>query len=903
LDCNELKDNSSLLIQIFTSFSDKKYIEAILHAITTILPNALIIGSTTDGEIMNGAVSEDMTVLSFTQFYHTKLKVASVIHQDSVFESGRMLADKLISKDTKLMISFADGIYTNGEFFLNGIASVDSSVMIAGGLAGDRDKFVQTFVFTKDAIISKGAVAISLDSDSLYVHNQYNFNWKSIGNELIVTNAKDNHLYTIGDRSAIDTYSYYLGDDVVKHLPAIGVNFPLVITRGGVQIARAVIAIGEDGSLILAGNIHTGDRVHFAYGDINGILKDSKKLYDEICKHPIESIFIYSCMARRHIMPNYIELETLPAQDIAPTAGFFTYGEFFSNDKNELFNQTMTIVALSEDSQSYIDRPHETKKDDDMAGSTIIALTHLINVTSRENELHKKILKEQKDTFELLFDKANYGIFIFQDGKITHCNEKILDILGYSSKADIISKTVTDFSPVYQENGDSSIEKFTEIIEKLESKKISEFEWILIKSTGEEFYVEMVMTSINISQRSVIHIACRDIDNNKKLSKELLKKTEDLNKFNYTLENKIKEALRDLKSAQKLAKMASWRFDHKTGIIQSSQELNRIFGINPKVVKSYTIDDLRKVIHPDDLPMIEKQFGDHLKDKKAIKMRYRIVLYDKTIKYIEEHCSTRYDADGYPAISYGTIQDITASVESERQLDIKEKLLIEQSRLAEMGSMIGMIAHQWSQPINTISMLIQSLIVKYEREILDDDIIEVFDQKTSEQILLMSNTIDDFRNFFKPTNDKSDFSLNKAINTATSLLLILLTKHKVDLQITTDDDITLYGHQNELGQVIINIIHNAIDIMNSRKIENKIIKIITTRYEDRVKISINDNGGGIPDDVIGKVFDPYFSTKDEFKGTGLGLFMCKMIIEDHMNGEIKASNVEDGANFEIILKI
>jgi signal transduction histidine kinase len=284
-------------------------------------------------------------------------------------------------------------------------------------------------------------------------------------------------------------------------------------------------------------------------------------------------------------------------------------------------------------------------------------------------------------------------------------------------------------------------------------------------------------------------------------------------------------------------------------------------------------------------------------------MRYRIVLYDKTIKYIEEHCSTRYDADGHPAISYGTIQDITASVESERQLDIKEKLLIEQSRLAEMGSMIGMIAHQWRQPINTISMLIQSLIVKYEREILDDDIIEVFDQKTSEQILLMSNTIDDFRNFFKPTNDKSDFSLNKAINTATSLLLILLTKHKVDLQITTDDDITLYGHQNELGQVIINIIHNAIDIMNSRKIENKIIKIITTRYEDRVKISINDNGGGIPDDVIGKVFDPYFSTKDEFKGTGLGLFMCKMIIEDHMNGEIKASNVEDGANFEIILKI
>ncbi|TET87999.1 MAG: diguanylate cyclase, partial [Sulfurovum sp.] len=153
----KIQDSSSLLIQIFSAFNDKTFISTLLSELTPFLPDAVIIGSTTDGEIMNGKVSSGKVVLSFTQFEHTTLKAAAIEHKANGYYSGQYLAKELIGEDTKLLIAFADGLHTNGEEFLNGIDSVNDEVIVAGGHAGDNNNFIETLVFTKEHIFTHGA--------------------------------------------------------------------------------------------------------------------------------------------------------------------------------------------------------------------------------------------------------------------------------------------------------------------------------------------------------------------------------------------------------------------------------------------------------------------------------------------------------------------------------------------------------------------------------------------------------------------------------------------------------------------------------------------------------------------------------------------------------------------------
>lgn len=267
--------------------------------------------------------------------------------------------------------------------------------MLAGGMAGDGAEFKNTFVFYNDKIISSGAVGVSINSKKLNVENGYSFFWQEIGKELVITKVEDNCVYEINGVSAVDTYKKYLGEEAAKRLPEIGNEFPLIINRDGVKIARAVLAKGENGSLIFAGNLHVGDRVHFGFGNANAILKESIEMDKKFDNIPVESIFVYSCVARRRYLEDAVSVEISPLAEIAPTSGFFTYGEFFKSNEAELLNQTMTIVSLSESDKivkhehkeltinPYIERISATNK----------ALSNLIDQTTQE-------LKETNENLE-----------------------------------------------------------------------------------------------------------------------------------------------------------------------------------------------------------------------------------------------------------------------------------------------------------------------------------------------------------------------------------------------------------------------------------------------------------------------------------------------------------------------
>jgi len=441
IEDKNIQNTSSLLIQVFTGLNDKLQIAELLEELNTFLSEAVIIGATTDGEIKDGKISSGEVVLSFTVFEHTVCKVAAVTHEANGYFSGKYLANKLIEDNTKLMIAFADGLHTNGEEFLNGISSVNSTIPVAGGHAGDNFEFEKTFVFTKEGIIEKGAVAVTLNSEHLNIFTDHSFHWHSIGNELTVTKAEGNRIYTIDNRTAVDTFAYYLGTDIAEGLPGIGIEFPLIVNRNGLDLARTTMAKEADGSLLLAGTLNTGEKVRIGFGHNVEIIKASQRIVSNTAKEPSEAIFIYSCTARKHFMGDEIEAEILPFQTIAPVSGFFTYGEFFSSSKKrELLNQTMTLVSLSESDRVHKKSPKKKKETINVTASSVDALTHLVNITSKELDERAETLsrsnqqnKYLRERIELALKGSRTSVLDWNfSGSYMYISASWKEMLGYS---------------------------------------------------------------------------------------------------------------------------------------------------------------------------------------------------------------------------------------------------------------------------------------------------------------------------------------------------------------------------------------------------------------------------------------------------------------------------------------
>jgi PAS domain S-box-containing protein len=244
------------------------------------------------------------------------------------------------------------------------------------------------------------------------------------------------------------------------------------------------------------------------------------------------------------------------------------------------------------------------------------------------------------------------------------------------------------------------------------------------------------------------------------------------------------------------------------------------------------------------------------------------------------------------------IEDITEEIKRNKSIKQKDRLLVQQSKMAAMGEMIGAIAHQWRQPLNITALMIQGLQEQFLDEDLDEESLEYIVDKCMQQINFMSNTIEDFRNFFKPNRSKVNFSVKELLEKSISMVESQFKSHNITLSLD-GDDFRLTGYDTEFQQVILNILSNSKDaIIDIQKNDSGYIgKISIEVYKNYIKIS--DNGGGIPDEIKDRVFEPYFTTKDDTSGTGIGLYMSKTIIEDSMNGKIYLSNSDNGSVFKI----
>jgi len=229
----------------------------------------------------------------------------------------------------------------------------------------------------------------------------------------------------------------------------------------------------------------------------------------------------------------------------------------------------------------------------------------------------------------------------------------------------------------------------------------------------------------------------------------------------------------------------------------------------------------------------------------------------------------------------------------------KDHLMIQQGRLAAMGEMIGNIAHQWRQPLNVVGLLVQSLPEYHHRGELSRECLEETVGQAMEVITHMSQTMDDFRNFFKPDREKKEFHFREVMGKSLSFLRPHLRYHNIEVTIEISDGLRVRGYPNEYSQVLINILGNAKDVFLERGTRDPVIAIRAFEKDGRSVVTVTDNGGGVSQDIVSRIFDPYFTTKQTGEGTGLGLYMSKTIIEKNMQGSLTVRNVEQGAEFRI----
>lgn len=236
------------------------------------------------------------------------------------------------------------------------------------------------------------------------------------------------------------------------------------------------------------------------------------------------------------------------------------------------------------------------------------------------------------------------------------------------------------------------------------------------------------------------------------------------------------------------------------------------------------------------------------------------------------------------------------------EIRVKDALMLQQSRLAAMGEMINNIAHQWRQPLNNLGLIIQNNCFEYEAGVMTREQMAIDTKKSMELIQFMSQTINDFSRFFRKDKEKTTFRVREILDKALGLIEANLRSHAIRVSIeSADETIEVEGYQNEYSQALLNLLCNARDVLLEREVKQPEIFIAFFREAGRVVVTVRDNAGGIDDHLIDRVFDPYFTTKEQGKGTGIGLYMSKVIIEQHMSGSLTVKNTDVGAEFRVVL--
>ncbi len=347
------------------------------------------------------------------------------------------------------------------------------------------------------------------------------------------------------------------------------------------------------------------------------------------------------------------------------------------------------------------------------------------------------------------------------------------------------------------------------------------------------------------------------------------------------------------------------------------------------------------VRHPDVPSAVFKRLWDTILAKKTYKATVKNLAKDGTTFYVNSTVIPILDENGdiieFVAIRYDVTDAINTAKElekKEKELEIlnatleerirrqtkklielnknlekrveieveknreKDRIMFQQARFASMGEMIANIAHQWRQPLSELGILLYKMKNSFDEGNKDSFLKDYKDAKSV--ISRMSKTIDDFREFFKPSKSKDEFFVEDIVEEAINIIKETLKSNNIKIKFNNKHSIIAKGHPNEIMQVVLNILNNAKDVLISKKIEDKHIDVKVAKEKNKVSVTICDNGGGVEEKIAGKIFDPYFTTKHSTQGTGIGLYMSKKIVTQN-GGQLEVVNKKNGACFIIKL--
>jgi len=515
------------------------------------------------------------------------------------------------------------------------------------------------------------------------------------------------------------------------------------------------------------------------------------------------------------------------------------------------------------------------------------------------------------------YNQSPDGILVTDTkGNIIAFNDAASRQLGYS-REEFEKLHMSDIEP------DVSSEQVRNRIKKIVDNGSSEFEVKHRTKWGVTRDVQVIIQSMTLSDRIVLLTIWRDITERKLIERSLRESEE---KFRTLFES---------------ASDALFIIDMQGNILDANTVAYERLG--------YTKDELLRMslsilVDPSFSAVLSENMA-HMKINGRIRIESAHLRKDGSSMPVEINARVMY-LNGKPVI-FSVIRDTTERKQYERALQEKtrqledltenlekrveqeitartrnEQMLLQQSKLAAIGEMLGAVAHQWRQPLNVIGLIVQNIQEVYEKGKLDGDYIVKSVQKVMMHVDHLSKTIEDFRNFYKPDKEKQNFDAMRAIGDVLNLLSAQLSSDNIGYRLTchthgktfeneadivTCDENAVEGFKNEFEHVVLNIINNARDAVIEQRVRKEtgprkgLLSFVFYNTGSKVIIDISDNGGGVPSELIGSIFQPYFTTKEKTKGIGLGLYMSKVIVEDHMCGRLSVRNNEQGAVFTIEL--
>lgn len=513
-----------------------------------------------------------------------------------------------------------------------------------------------------------------------------------------------------------------------------------------------------------------------------------------------------------------------------------------------------------------------------------------LNRSETRKRIADKLLKSSESRYRRLFEAAHDGIMILdiKTGRIEDINPYMTKLLGIPKEV-FLNRLVWDVEPFR-----GSIEVKDSFHKLQNENRILIDDLPLVTGEGRQIDVELTGNVYEENGNNVAQYSIRDITDRQRMENEL-RKSESY--FRAVVENSFDGFV---------------IMDANRVIRYISPSYSKIIGYQPQDMIGRHEHEF---IHPEDRKFVETRVRAllglpgtstsiecrlHHKDSHYLWVETTAVnlLEDVNVRSIVLHIrdiSERVIAENKLVQMNEQLEDKVQKTVSE--LREKDQMMLLQSRQAAMGEMLGNIAHQWRQPLNAVGILIQNLIEHEKAGDLDSAYLEKNVKKSMELILLMSRTIDDFRNFFKPNKSKTDFSLKTATENALSFVSASLNDHGIESSLICKDDIMVSGYPNEFSQVLLNIFNNTLDAVKERNTSKPRISVRVFREKERSVITITDNAGGFLQDVVQKIFEPFFTTKEG--GGGIGLYMAKNIIEKNMGGKLTARNSGNGAEFRI----